>query len=59
MIICIARQIPSSDPKFHHLLIVDGAGWYTRALFAILSNGCLFRMGLFTNLYVLVAPLIC
>ena len=24
--ICAIRQIPNSDPKFHHPLIVDGAG---------------------------------
>ena len=42
VIICIARQIRSSDPKFHYPLIVDGVGRFTRALFAILNNGRLF-----------------
>jgi hypothetical protein len=48
VMICIARQIPSSDPKFHHPLSVDGA------FLAILSSGCLFRMGLFISLSVVV-----
>lgn len=56
--ICIIRQIPNSDPKFHHALIVDGVGRSTSALFAIFSSGCLFRMGLFINLFVVVVPLI-
>jgi hypothetical protein len=46
--ICATRQNPSSDPKFHQALIVDGVGRSTRASFAILNKGCLFRMGLFT-----------
>ena len=45
--ICITRQIPNSDPKFHHPLIVDGVGRSISALFAILNSGCLFRVGLF------------
>ena len=24
--ICVSKQIPNSDPKFHHPLIVDGDG---------------------------------
>ena len=45
-----------SDPKFHHPLIVDGVGKSTRASFAILNKGCLFRVGLFIILRVVVAP---
>jgi hypothetical protein len=37
--ICATRHIPNSDPKFHHLLIVDGVGRSTSALFAILNKG--------------------
>ena len=58
MMICMTRQIPSSDPKFHHPLIVDGVGRSTSALFAILNSGCLLRMGLFISLSVVVVPLI-
>jgi hypothetical protein len=43
--ICMIRQIPISDPKFHHPLIVEGVGKSTTAPFAILISGCLFRMG--------------
>ena len=50
MMICMTRQIPSSDPKFHHPLIVDGVGRSTSALFAIWNSGCLLRMGLFISL---------
>jgi hypothetical protein len=56
--ICATRQIASSDPKFHQPLIVDGVGRSTRASFAILKRGCLFRMGLFIILYVARVPLI-
>jgi hypothetical protein len=48
--ICATKQIPNSDPKLHHPLIVDGVGRSTRALFAILNSGCLCRVGLFINL---------
>jgi len=56
--ICATRQIPNSDPKFHHPLIVDGVGRSTRAWFAILNSGCLFRMGLFISLCVVGVLLI-
>jgi len=56
--ICATKHNPSSDPKFHHPLIVDGVGKSTRALFAILNSGCLFRVGLFIILHVVVVPLI-
>jgi len=32
------KQIPNSDPKFHHPLIVDGVGKSTRVLCAILNK---------------------
>jgi hypothetical protein len=54
VIICIIKQIPSSDPKFHHPLIVEGVGKSTNAFLAILISGCLFRMGLFISLSVVV-----
>jgi hypothetical protein len=57
--ICATTHIPNSDPKFHHNLIVDGAGRSTWALFAILNRGCLCRVGLFINLYVIVVLLLC
>jgi len=50
------QQIPISDPIFHQPLIVDGVGKSTRASFAILNKGCLFRVGLFIILRVVVAP---
>jgi hypothetical protein len=50
------RQTPNRDPKFHHPLIVEGVGRSTRALFAILNKGCLFRVGLFIILCVVGAP---
>ena len=56
--ICATRHSPRSDPKFHHLLIVDGVGRSTSASFAILNNGCLFRVGLFIILFVVMALLI-
>jgi hypothetical protein len=54
--ICATKHIPWSDPKFHQPLIADGVGKLTRALFAILNKGCLFRVGLFINLCVIVVP---
>jgi hypothetical protein len=57
--ICVTKQTPSSDPKFHHPLIVDGVGRSTKASFAILKRGCLFRMGLFISLCVVVVLLRC
>jgi len=50
------KQIPRSDPKFHQPLIVGGVGKSTGASFAILNKGCLFRVGLFIILCVVVAP---
>jgi len=54
--VCATRQIPSNDPKFHQPLIVDGVGKSTRKSFAILNKGCLFRVGLFIILCVVVVP---
>ena len=54
--ICANRQIPNRDPKFHQPLIVDGVGKSTRASFAILNKECLFRVGLFIILCVVMAP---
>jgi hypothetical protein len=45
--ICVTKQIPNSDTKFHQNLIIDGFGKSTRASFAILHKGCLFCVGLF------------
>ena len=56
--ICATRQTPNSDPKFHHPLIVDGFGRSTRASFAILNRGRLFRVGLFIILCAVMVPLI-
>jgi len=52
----VNKQIPNSDPKFHQPLIVDGVGKSTRASFEILNKGCIFRVGLFINLCVVVVP---
>ena len=56
--ICVTGQIPDSDLKFHQPLIVDGVAKSTRASFAILNKGCLFRVGLLIVLCVVVVPLI-
>ena len=53
---CATKQIPNSDPKFHQPLIVDGVAKSTTASFAILNKGCLFRVGVFIILSVLVVP---
>jgi hypothetical protein len=45
--ICISKQIPSSDLKFHHALMLEGVGKPTRALLAIFINGCVVCIGLF------------
>jgi hypothetical protein len=54
--ICATGQIPNSVPKFHQPMIVDGVGKSTRASFVILNEGCLFRVGLFIILCVVVVP---
>ena len=56
VMICATKQIPNSDPQFHQPLIVDGVGKSTGASFAILNKGCLFHVGLFIILCVIVVP---
>jgi hypothetical protein len=36
--ICTIKQLPSSGPKFHHPLVVDGVGRSTRASLAVLKS---------------------
>jgi hypothetical protein len=48
--ICIIRQIPSRDPKFHQVLILVGAGRSISAPLANLIRGCEVRIGLFIYL---------
>jgi hypothetical protein len=45
--ICVTRQIPSRDPKFHEFLMLVGVGRSISALLSILIKGCETRMGLF------------
>jgi hypothetical protein len=54
--ICASRRSPNSDPEFHQPLIVDGVAKSTRALFETLNKRCLFCVGLFIILCVIVAP---
>lgn len=42
--IWIIRQIPKSEPKFHHEEIFDGAGRSMKDSLTILIKGCDFRM---------------
>lgn len=42
--ICAVRQIPSRDPKFHHMEIFEGVGRSIRELFTIFNRGWDFRM---------------
>jgi hypothetical protein len=56
--IWITRQIPSRDPKFHHVLMFDGVGRSIKALLIILISGCTVRMGLFIILIVVMLLLI-
>jgi hypothetical protein len=57
--VCATKKIPNGDPKFHHPVITDGAGRSSKALFATLIKGCLFRVALFINVCVVVGLLIC
>lgn len=43
MTICAIRQRPRREPKFHQAEMLEGAGRSTRASFAILSRGWVFR----------------
>lgn len=42
--IWMARQIPRSEPKFHHEEMLDGVGRSMRESLMIFSKGCDFRM---------------
>lgn len=42
--ICRTKQVPSSDPKFHHAEMLEGVGRSIKELLMILSRGCVFRM---------------
>lgn len=42
--ICVARQIPRRDPKFHQAEMFDGAGRSIRELLIIFIRGWDFRM---------------
>ena len=42
--IWVARQIPSRDPKFHHMEMLDGVRRSIRELLIIFIRGCDFRM---------------
>lgn len=42
--IWIIRQSPSSEPKFHQVEMLMGAGRSIRAWLIILNRGCVFRM---------------
>lgn len=42
--ICIIKQIPSREPKFHHDEMLEGAGRSINALLTIFSSGWDFRM---------------
>lgn len=41
--ICVTRQIPKSDPKFHQVEIFDGVGRSTRASLMVLRSGWFLR----------------
>lgn len=39
MIICVTRQMPSRDPKFHHVEMLEGVGRSIRELLIIFRIG--------------------
>jgi hypothetical protein len=39
------KHIPNSAQIFHHVLMFDGVGKSTSALFIILRSRCIFRRG--------------
>lgn len=41
--ICVARQMPRRDPKFHQAEMFDGVGRSIRASLMVLSNGWFLR----------------
>ena len=42
--IWVARQIPSRNPKFHHIEMLDGVGGSIKELLMVFIRGCDFRM---------------
>lgn len=44
--IWIPKQSPSSDPKFHNVVILDGVGKSIKELLIILITGDVFRNGI-------------
>lgn len=43
MTICVIRQMPRRDPKFHQAEMFDGVGRSIRASLIVLSNGWFLR----------------
>lgn len=41
--ICVSRQIPSRDPKFHQVEMFEGVGRSIRELLSIFNRGWDFR----------------
>lgn len=42
--ICVIRQMPRRDPKFHQAEMFEGVGRSIKELLIIFSRGCDFRM---------------
>lgn len=42
--ICVIRQMPSRDPKFHQAEMFEGVGRSIRELLIIFNRGCDFRI---------------
>jgi hypothetical protein len=53
------RHVPSSDPKFHHVLMLVGVGRSISALLTIFIKGWVTRIGLFIIYFVVVVLLKC
>lgn len=45
MIICVIKQIPKRDPKFHHILILEGVGRVINELIIFKNGGSLIMGG--------------
>ena len=43
--IWVIKHRPKREPKFHKVEMLAGVGRSTKAPFAILNRGCVFRMG--------------
>lgn len=43
VMICVMRQIPSRDPKFHQAEMFDGVGRSMRASLMVLNSGWFLR----------------